>query len=258
MDLEQALLCARLSRDVYLPMHTFHKQLQEQYPGCPIQIFQVGGCQLACLSIPSNKTTFLIFRGTDFSTNDFMANLDVVRIQDTFLGNVYVHSGFLEELQDIWKNVHNFVHVHAKPDYHTLVVTGHSLGGALALLCASRLAVCFVSKVDCYSFGAPMVGGDTFSTFFDKLPNLDHYRFENQNDIVPKLKTLHFFGYEHVGQKYYFNYLGEILSRPLTWKEQWKDWLYGQWQALRRMQLFDSLEDHRIDQYVQILEQNLS
>lgn len=260
MDLEQALTCAQLSNGVYAPLHEFHKQLKMQYPGCPIQIFQVDGCECACLAIPSKKTTILIFRGTEFSTtNDFMANLDFVRERDACLGQaVYVHSGFLEELGDVWEKVHNFVHIHAKSDYHNLVVTGHSLGGALALLCATRLAVCFISKVECYSFGSPMVGGDTFSALFDKLTDLSHYRFENQNDIIPKLKTLSLLGYQHVGQKYYFNYLGKIISTPLTWKQAWKDWLYGQWQALKRMQLFDSMKDHRITQYVQILDQNLS
>ena len=187
-----------------------------------------------------------------------MANLDVLRKQDTFLGKVYVHSGFLEEIADVWTKIHNFVQTNAKSDYHNIVTTGHSLGGALALLCASRVASCFVSKVECYSFGSPMVGGSTFSGLFDELPNLRHYRFENQNDIVPKLKTLQFFGYKHVGQRYYFNYLGQIISRRLTWKESWKDWIWGQWQALKRMQFFDSLKDHKISQYVQILDQNLS
>lgn len=259
MNLEQALTCAQLSRDIYLEIHEFHTKLQTQYPGCPIQVFQVGGCECACVAIPDKKVTLLIFRGTEFSTpNDFLANLDVFREKDPILGKVYIHSGFLQELKDVWKSVFTFVDTHARLNYHTLITTGHSLGGALALLCGSRLSQCFIAKVQCYSFGSPMIGGDTWSQFYNHTPNLDHYRFENQNDIVPKLNTLHILGYQHVGQRYYFNYLGEILTRPLTWKEEWKDWLMGQWQALKRMELFDSLKDHRIVQYVQILEQNLS
>ena len=258
MDIEQALVCARLSQAIYLPLNDFHNQLRDEYPGCRVQIFQRDGCECACLCLPKEKKTILIFRGTEFSTsNDFLANMDVVRDQDPLLGKVYVHSGFLAELKDVWKQLYTFVDTHARPHYHQLFVTGHSLGGALALLCSARLSSCFIMKVDTYSFGAPMVGGSTFLELFDHTPNWDHYRCEYNNDIVPKLKTLRVLGYDHVGTKVYFNYTGDIILRELTWKERWRDWIVGHWQAVTHMQLFDSLKDHRITKYVQILDQNI-
>ena len=255
-----ALECATLSEMIYAPLFTFKHRLQVKYPGCPIQVFQQGGCECACICVAHKKTTIIVFRGTEFSTpNDFLANLDIFREQDQHLGKkVYVHSGFLQELKEVWQSIYQFINTHARQTYHNLIITGHSLGGAIALLCAARLSLCFLCHVHCYSFGSPMVGGNTFYNFYENSLNLTHYRFENQNDIVPKLKTLSYLGYEHVGQRYYFNYLGDMISRKLTWKESWKDWIMGQWQALKRMQLFDSLKDHRINQYVQILDRNLT
>lgn len=259
MNLNQAMECAKLSQSIYNPMNEFYTQLSKAYPGCPIQVIQKDGCECACIALPEKKTTLLVFRGTEFSTpNDFLANIDAVRDQDPLLGKVYVHSGFLGELKSVWQQVYQFVDVHARAGFHHIITTGHSLGGALALLCATRLSRFTVTKTSCYSFGAPMVGGDTFRRAFDYTHNLDHFRFVNNNDIVPKLKTLNFLGYEHVGQRFYFNYLGDIISRELTWQERWKDWLWGHWQAVKRIQLFDSLKDHRMKQYVKIIEQNLS
>ena len=62
-----------------------------------------------------------------------------------------------------------------------LFITGHSLGGALALL-ATRLIAPDVTGA-CYTFGAPRIGNYEFFRFI-KTPV---YRVVNSADVVPRV-----------------------------------------------------------------------
>lgn len=265
MDVTKAHTLVTLSQGIYNPLTMFQCELLYRYPGCPTRVFEIRGCECACIADMYHNTIIIVFRGTDFATsNDTLANLDFVREPDAFLSSiadVYIHSGFLEELQKVWKDVYMFVDAHIPSSsggtpskIPTILTTGHSLGGALALVCAVRLASCMDAHVNCYSYGAPMVGGSSFKEFVEnRLHNMRHFRFENQNDIVPKLKSLKVLGYVHVGRMHYFNYKGQMKTE-LSSREAWIDWMYGHWQAVVRFELFDSLKDHAIRKYVEILD----
>jgi hypothetical protein len=69
-------------------------------------------------------------------------------------------------------------------------VTGHSLGGALALLAAWRLQQQFLTVHQVYTFGAPMVGNRVAAdAFLREFPN-KIFRFVDPVDVVPKLPTV--------------------------------------------------------------------
>lgn len=66
----------------------------------------------------------------------------------------------------------------------TVYVTGHSMGGALAVLAAYDLAVNFSMKVNMYNFGGPRVGNPSFCRHYNKcVPS--SYRVVMDGDIVP-------------------------------------------------------------------------
>lgn len=66
----------------------------------------------------------------------------------------------------------------------SVYMTGHSMGGALAVLGAYDLAVNFNMKVNMYSFGGPRVGNPSFRHLYDKsVPT--SYRVVMDGDIVP-------------------------------------------------------------------------
>ena len=81
----------------------------------------------------------------------------------------------------------------------SIVVTGHSLGAALAILLTTDIALNHAStsltpSLTCYSFAAPNVGDPTFANFFNNLlgsssyPTISaHYRVANGWDPVPNL-----------------------------------------------------------------------
>ena len=92
----------------------------------------------------------------------------------------------------------------------TILLTGHSLGGALATLCAYELAHLEladaegesggggggVDRLVIYNFGSPRVGSGAFASHFDaSLP--DAWRVVNAADLVPRVPRL--MGYAHVG-----------------------------------------------------------
>ncbi len=107
----------------------------------------------------------------------------------------------------------------------SLVVTGHSLGSALATLYAMKNAAqraqtsasAFPNVTDLYTFASPRVGDGTFAAAFDKLA-ITSWRIINEMDIVPKLPPPILF--THVEPDYVLN------SSNLT------AWTPGCWHAL--------------------------
>lgn len=75
-----------------------------------------------------------------------------------------------------------------------LVVTGHSLGGALATLCAARLARAYGpegARVDAVTFGQPRVGDSEFVRYLDvELANaLSYARVVHGADLFARVPT---------------------------------------------------------------------
>ena len=82
-----------------------------------------------------------------------------------------------------------------KPIYST----GHSLGGALALIASAALGGTSglgdrIAAV--YTFGAPRVGQSNFLEIIVKAP---HYRVINSGDVVPLVPPNWLLGYVHTG-----------------------------------------------------------
>ena len=84
------------------------------------------------------------------------------------------------------------------PDYKILV-TGHSLGGALSVLCGVHLSLQRpTTEITVENFGCPRVGNDHFRNWVDEIPNLSIWRFIFDDDFVPHLPPA-FMCYRHVG-----------------------------------------------------------
>lgn len=89
----------------------------------------------------------------------------------------------------------------ANPDY-SIVVTGHSLGAAIATLAAAELRTLSFG-VDTYTFGSPRVGNEAFADFVTAQPGVNN-RMTHFNDPVPQIPPT-WVGYEHTSPEYWLS-----------------------------------------------------
>jgi triacylglycerol lipase len=134
-----------------------------------------------------------------------------------------VHKGFAEALFGVWVSLAQVVDQYLD-NGQTLWITGHSLGGALAVLAAA--AFTFVKRVPVsglYTYGQPRVGDLTFCTMCDSHFGAQHFRFVNDQDIVTRVPPriyLHFPGpeyYGHSGKVLYFDSQHVLHSDEHWW-----------------------------------------
>jgi hypothetical protein len=165
---------------------------------------------------------FLIFRGTK-TGEDLLVDADHPQVDYRLrFGEPAgrVDKGFFDLfksmeplLEEVMKTLFTKVPTH-------LVITGHSLGSALATLTvplAVRLASGRGSKVEQYNQASPRVGDPNFAAFFNSL-NASTYRLVNIEDVVPTLPgpesktegTVYY--YQHVGSQASFS--AQYLSVP--------------------------------------------
>jgi len=100
------------------------------------------------------------------------------------------HRGFLEALEMVWMPLSAMVDQALKAKDRPLWVTGHSLGGALALLAAWRFQRNFLPVCAVITFGAPMIGNETASKAFEQEFPGKIFRYVDIEDVVPLLPSV--------------------------------------------------------------------
>lgn len=138
-------------------------------------------------------TVFVIFEGTDPL---LIANW----VSDfRFVPNKHgIHQGFGEALNSVWDDL-KLALDQAKP-ISRLVVTGHSLGAALATLFAHRASAGLgIVPEAIYAFGMPRVGTPAFAAAYNKRLGDRTYRLVHGHDIVPTVPPTAL-GFNHVGR----------------------------------------------------------
>ena len=88
-----------------------------------------------------------------------------------------------------------------------LVVTGHSLGGALATLLVTELNGTTELKPQAWTFASPKVGDAAFAACFGRLSTVS-WRIYNQADVVPYFPADVSGSYQPVTAGYAINSLG--------------------------------------------------
>lgn len=148
---------------------------------------------ISCTVSKKFNMTIVSFRGTD-DAFDWITN--VSRWKTSFMGmQCKVHSGFLNDMELIYESVLKQIN----DIYPDIWVTGHSLGGAVAILFATKFAIKNANKfVNVTTFGSPRIGDRKFKSMCDSISNLNARRIHNRYDIVTYLPYFRFF---HVGKK---------------------------------------------------------
>ncbi len=111
----------------------------------------------------SRQQIVVAFRGSKTLAN-WIANLKFARVDSPFkeCENCLVHKGFLDDYNSIAEELFTAVNeIRAKTGIARVLVTGHSLGAALALFAAVDLVIHDgFAKPVLYAFGLPRVGNE--------------------------------------------------------------------------------------------------
>ena len=100
------------------------------------------------------------------------------------------HKGFADAIADIWPPLASAIEVEVKRCDRPIWLTGHSLGGALALYAAWLLKRRFIPVHEVCTFGAPMIGNRAACDAMNREFAGRIFRYINGRDPVPKLPTM--------------------------------------------------------------------
>jgi Lipase (class 3) len=210
----------------------------------------------ACLVATTPDGVVLAFRGTlTFDIHDLQSLRDWVNnfvakpVKPDWLPDdspVRVHEGFLTALENLRQigaldEVAN--QLQAAGPAAKLVITGHSKGGAVAMLAALRFRSTNGLTSQLVTFAAPRAGDPAFADIYNN-GGIQHTRYEFHNDLVPHMPPridgiveqlakipwisdwfadVKTYDYESVGVLRFIDWSNQLQadSRPL---EQQRDW----------------------------------
>jgi Lipase (class 3) len=154
---------------------------------------------------PTSRIAVVAFRGTQpESLKNLVTNAGI--FPTAWEAGGYVHSGFAAAALSIESQVRDFIDTFASVT-STLVLCGHSLGGAIANLLGSVFQPAVLLTIGC-----PRVGNSAFAA---TLSTVQCHRYRNCCDVIVELIPASPW-YDHVGDATYIDRLGAV-QRELSW-----------------------------------------
>jgi len=190
------LLCAEMSRLAYAPQEVIRGSLEsigftalEHIGGEDLkERSHLRGTQGFVARHPSLKLTVLAFRGTESDKlEDLLSDIETLQREWPDSPGCLAHDGFA----DCWFPAKDEVCSLVAQREGALLVTGHSLGAALA-----TLAAIVVKPTKLITFGSPRVGNDKLCALLDEV---EVRRFVHCCDMVTRIPPEQF-DQENLGQ----------------------------------------------------------
>jgi triacylglycerol lipase len=183
-----------------------------------------------------------------------------------------VHGGFGHILRDAWTKIATALKTVApgpeqtvsatdlaKPQ-RTLWITGHSLGGALAVLAGAAFSMWAPATIrsvsGIYTFGQPRIGLYPFCGNYDHILASKTFRFVNNQDLVPRV-PFRGWDYADIGQMIHFASDGT----PQLQSVQWSNFLTRSFESFKDFfnmtgNLGLDVGDHSMSGYQKLVEAN--
>ncbi len=171
-------------------------------------IHSVKGCDPELIVIDHNSTILILYRGTDdilgnryaeWKGTDF--NFSKIH-SDSNLNRVLVHEGFWKSF-DLIKNELILLLDSLDAKNKKIWLTGHSLGGSMAILSGVYLSKLGYPVNNVYTYATPrQIGKKGFRNFADSLLDNRIHRFEYYLDPVTLLWAP---GYKPIGKRHWFD-----------------------------------------------------
>lgn len=158
--------------------------------------------------LPDAQSIVVVFRGTDSSSlYNWMDNLRAWRTDHMYpmpqAPHAKIHSGFylLWSASSLQSTITTLVgNLLVKFPKARLYAAGHSMGGALAQLCAIDFKFYYnFTEVYVYTFGAPRLGNIEFAALFVNSTT-EAWRLTHNRDIVPSLPFM-MMGFHHAARE---------------------------------------------------------
>jgi triacylglycerol lipase len=226
---EEALICAQASEAIYGTVDDPAGQASSQTAMNALGFsnfvwIDLTGVfkDLCAFIVSSNDYHLLVFRGTKMP-QDWMTDLACtpVRFDWVFpaapaIGEI--HAGFGHCLSDGLNDIISALSPRdkAKP----LLITGHSLGGALAALagaCFTVLGSSVPTVSAIYTFGQPRIGLHDFCNTYSRILANKLIRFVNKQDLVPRV-PFRGWDYSDEGTMIHFDSSGKPAVESLEWR----------------------------------------
>ncbi len=187
-----AEVMAEASRIAYLPPYEAENEFRD-LGFDSVEIMSDGSMIGYVVSV--GDIAVLVFRGTD-DPGDWLANLDRFKVKTP---DGPAHRGFYKAYLPMSYQAAELVRA---TEAESAWVTGHSLGGALAVLCAYELARDeTINVAGLMTFGQPMVARSPLTERIDDLLRSRYVHFANNRDIVTRVPP----SFDHFGSLVYYD-----------------------------------------------------
>ena len=195
---------ATISDLAYLPFIEAKKEFEKLGFSRIVPLFEKS---MVAYVVSKDDVTVIAFRGTDGGdVSDWVVNLNTLS-SDTDHGKI--HSGFYNAYLAMKPQIAQALK--GQKCQH-LWITGHSLGGALALACAYDFLE-EQQKIDgIITFGQPLVAREKLAHYLDHQLLGQYARFVNNDDLVARIPP----GYKPCGSLVWFTDGGGQKIRPKT------------------------------------------
>jgi hypothetical protein len=191
-----------------------------------------------------NKSIYVVWRGSE-SKKDFQNDASIDKVSFIEEGEK-VHIGFKYCWESVLGDTYDAIDTaleNLQGETTDIVVSGHSLGGAVATLYAYSIKKHYPHyNVRATTIGSPRVGNKVFKENYDKS-EIDTLRIVHNNDLVTHTPYI---GFYHVNYQVRLDNNGNKLKKDTS--------LSALWLYLRSLFSGKNIKDHMSGGYIKALE----